>query len=69
MEPRDSRVPARIQAAALQEAFPSYAVTVSLRQGDRPRFEVVARNDDNPWCVISAHADEIWRELEGNGYV
>jgi hypothetical protein len=55
----------RAQAAALQEAFPSYAVTVSVRQGDHPRFELVARNDGNPWCLISAHTDEIWRELEG----
>ena len=55
----------RIQAAAIQEAFPSYSVAVSVRQGDHPRFEAVTRNDDNPWCLISAHADEIWHELEG----
>jgi hypothetical protein len=54
----------RTQAAALQEAFPSYAVTVSVRHGDRPRFEVITRNDGNPWCLISDDADEIRRELE-----
>ena len=57
------------QAAAIQEAFPSYAVVVCMRRGNRPRIEVVTRNDDNPWCVISADADEIWHELEGNTHV
>jgi len=62
---KDNRTPSsRSQAAAIQEAFPSYAVTVSTRQGERPRFEVVTRNDGNPWCLISSHAEEIWNELE-----
>jgi transcriptional regulator with XRE-family HTH domain len=52
-------------AAAIQRAFPSYTVAVSVRQGGRPRFEVVTRNDDNPWCLISPRAEEIWQELEG----
>jgi hypothetical protein len=58
----------RAQAAAIQEAFPSYAVTVSMRPGDRPRFELVTRNDDNPWCLISDNADEIRHELEANAH-
>jgi len=58
----------RTQAAALREAFPSYAVTVYVRHGDRPRFEVVTRNDGNPWCLISDDADEIQHELEGNAH-
>jgi len=65
MKQHDGRMPAHVQASAIQEAFPSYAVTVSIRQGDRPRFEVVTRDDGSPWCLISAHADEIWRELQG----
>ena len=59
----------RTQAAALQEAFPSYAVTVSMRQGGQPRFEVVTRNDNNPWCLISDDADEIRHELEETPHV
>jgi hypothetical protein len=59
----------RAQAAAIQQAFPSYAVSVSVRQGGRPRFEVVTRNDDSPWCLISDDAEEIRHELEGNADV
>ena len=59
----------RSQAAAIQEAFPSYAVSVSARPGGHPRFEVVTQNDGNPWCLISADADEIRHELEGNTHV
>jgi hypothetical protein len=64
MTERYSAPSPRARAAAIREAFPSYAVIVSVRQGDRPRFEVVTRNDGNPWCLISADADEIWHELE-----
>lgn len=60
----NSAPPPSAQAAAIQEAFPSYAVTVCVRRGDRPRFEVVTRNDDSPWCLISDDADEIRHELE-----
>jgi hypothetical protein len=66
MEQQNSKVPAQIEAAALRNAFPLYAVSVSVREGDHPRFEVVTRNDANPWCLISARADEIWRELKGS---
>jgi hypothetical protein len=58
----------RNQAAAIRAAFPSYEVTVSWRQGARPRFEVVTRNDGNPWCLISPDADEIRHELEGSAH-
>jgi hypothetical protein len=56
----------RVQASALQAAFPSYSVNVTIRPGDRPRFEVITRNDGNPWCLISSDAKEIWHELEGH---
>jgi hypothetical protein len=59
-------LPTRNQAAAIRAAFPSYEVTVAWRYGDRPRFVVVTRNDDYPWCLISADANEIRHELEGN---
>jgi S-adenosyl methyltransferase len=52
-------------AVALRAAFPSYSVSVIVRPGDRLRFEVVRRGDGNPWCLISADAKEIWRELKG----
>jgi hypothetical protein len=55
-----------IQAAALRAAFPEYAVNVLQRRGNRPRFEVVSRDGGNPYCLISADALEIWRELQKN---
>jgi hypothetical protein len=55
------------QAAALRKAFPAYSVFVSTT-GGVPRFELVAKNDRNPWCLISADADEIWHELEGSAH-
>lgn len=64
-----TQLPARTQAAAIREAFPSYAVSVSFRHGERPRFEVVTLNDGNPWCLISPDADEIRHELEGSIHV
>ena len=51
-----------VRAAALQAAFPRYHVTVVMRW-DGPRFEAVAKDDTNPWCLISADAREIWHEL------
>lgn len=57
-----------VQAAALQAAFPSYSVSVAIRPGCQPRFELVTRNDGNPWCVISPDAKEIWHELKGRKY-
>jgi hypothetical protein len=57
---------ATAQAAALRAAFPQYAVNVLHRRGDRPRFELVSRDGGNPYCLISADAVEIWRELRKN---
>jgi len=57
-----------VQAAVLQTAFPSYSVSVTYRPGGRPRFEVVTRNDGNPWCLISSDAKEIWHELKDIRY-
>ena len=55
--------PAGAQAAALRTAFPSYAVSVLARRGERPRFELVSRDGGSPYCLISDDAREIWREL------
>jgi hypothetical protein len=55
---------ARVQAAALQAAFPAYVVNVIGRQGEQPRFEVVRRDSGaGLYCLISPDAREIWREL------
>jgi hypothetical protein len=61
-------IPPAVQAAALRKAFPSYSVFVSTK-GAVPRFELVAKDDGNPWCLISANAHEIWNEPEGNAHV
>lgn len=52
-----------VQAEALRVAFPGYIVNVIARRGDDPRYEVVSRDGRNPYCLISADAGEIWREL------
>ena len=57
---------AHIQAAALRAAFPQYAVKVIRHPGERPRFELVARDGGDPYCLISIDAREIWRELRGH---
>jgi hypothetical protein len=56
---------AHVQAAALRAAFPGYIVNVITRWGDQPRFEAVSRDGGSPYCLISADAREIWRELRG----
>jgi hypothetical protein len=33
------------------------------RWGQKPRFEAVSRDGGSPYCLISADAREIWREL------
>ena len=55
----------RIQADALRAAFPQYAVNL-ISTGGKTRFEAVARpgTDANPYCLISADIQEIWRELK-----
>ena len=47
--------PAGVQAAALRAAFPSYAVSVLARRGERPRFELVSRDGGSPYCLPSCH--------------
>ena len=54
---------AHVQAAALRAAFPRYAVNVITRWDNKPRFEVVARDGGDPYCLISDDPREIWREL------
>ncbi len=58
---------ANLKAAALQAAFPAYTVNVIAHWGDKPRFEVVARDaSTSPYALISTDAREIWRELRGS---
>jgi hypothetical protein len=57
--------PAAQTAAALQAAFPGYLVSVRIRPGETARFELVARDNRNPWCLISPDPDEIRAELNG----
>lgn len=64
--PIPSAPSAHVQAAALQAAFPQNVVSVIARRGERPRFEVVARDTSRDlYCLISDDAREIWRELHG----
>ena len=55
--------PASVQAAALRAAFPQYAVNVLRQRGQRPRFELISRDDGSPYCLISDDPREIWAEL------
>jgi hypothetical protein len=56
-----------VQAAALRTAFPGYIVNVITRRGEKPRFEVVARDTSRSlYCLISSDPREIWRELRGH---
>jgi hypothetical protein len=57
---------AQVQAAALRAAFPGYTINVITRSGQKPRFEAVSRDGDSPYCLISADAQDIWRELRGH---
>jgi hypothetical protein len=52
------------QAAALRAAFPGYTINVLKYRGEKARFEAVSRTGGNPYCLISADAREIWRELK-----
>jgi hypothetical protein len=56
--------PSRIvQLTALRAAFPGYTFNVIVT-GDKPRIEAVAKDLTSPvYCLISADAREIWREL------
>ena len=65
--PIPSSPAAHVQAAALRTAFPGYVVNVVTGWGDKPRFEVVARNTStSPYCLISTDPREIWRELRNH---
>ncbi len=56
--------PARtVQLAALRIAFPGYVFNV-IRCDGAPRYEAVSRDGADPYCLISADAREIWRELK-----
>ena len=61
--PRPPASAVHIQAAALRAAFPRYAVSVITRWDNKPRFEVVARDGGDPYCLISDDAREIWHAL------
>jgi hypothetical protein len=52
------------QAAALRAAFPTYTINVLKCRGEKARFEAVSKTGGNPYCVISADARVIWRELK-----
>ena len=56
----------QIQAEALRRAFPSYSVQLKLH-GGQPVFELVTRDDSNPWCLISRDVKEIWDALKPHG--
>ncbi len=51
-----------VQLAALRIAFPEYVFNV-IKGNGAPRYEAVSRDGGNPYCLISADAREIWREL------
>jgi len=51
------------QLAELRAALPNYDVLV-IRCAGQFRFEAIRRHADaGPWCVISADAGDLWREL------
>jgi hypothetical protein len=52
-------------AAELRRAFPGYEVTIRWDQGV-PRFQLRSRDLASLYCLISADAQEIRRELEGH---
>jgi len=56
--------PPAVLATALRRAFPRYSVFLTT-YGDTTRFELVSKDDSNPWCLISEDAREIWLELKG----
>lgn len=64
--PLSARYPEAV-AAELRRAFPSYSVVLLRYRGRVPRFHLVAKDDRNPWCLVSADAQEIWAELNGAG--
>ena len=59
-----SQPPAAV-AIELGKAFPTYSVTVRWDSGE-PRFQLISKNDTNPYCLISPDPDEIRAELDGD---
>jgi hypothetical protein len=59
-----TRTPVAV-AMALGKAFPAYSVTVRWDWGE-PRFQLIAKNDTNPWCLISPDVEEIRAVLNGD---
>jgi hypothetical protein len=53
-------------AIDLSRAFPSYVVRVRRDPGRRPRFELRARDDIYPSCLISPDPEEIRAALNGD---
>jgi hypothetical protein len=49
--------------AALRMAFPNYRFTVIVTGDLKRRFEAVAKDGSQPWCLISSDPAEIWSEL------
>lgn len=54
---------AHVQVTALRTAFPGYTFNLIRHRDEKPRFEAVSRDGGSPYCLISADAREIWREL------
>jgi hypothetical protein len=54
---------ARVQAEALQAAFPAYYFSVTVYR-DQTRFEAVSKDGGGLWCLISTDPREIYRELK-----
>jgi hypothetical protein len=51
-------------AIVLHLTFPAYSVTVR-RDGGEPRYQLIAKDDRNPTCLISPDPDEIRAALKG----
>lgn len=51
------------QLTSLRAALPGYDVLITSHSPSH-RFEAIRRHSETgPWCVISASADDLWREL------
>jgi hypothetical protein len=55
-------------AVELHLAFPAYTVTVRRDQGE-PRYQLLAKDDRYPNCIISPDPDEIRAVLNGEAMV
>lgn len=52
-------------AVALHLEFPAYSVIVRRDAGRQARYQLRAKDDRYPTCLISPDPDEIRAELEG----